>query len=407
MAKKLLLIGHTFPEPSTTAAGQRMLQLIALFQKMGYEISFGSTASIGEHSMHLDTLGISSELLQLNHPSFDEYIRDLDPSVVIFDRYITEEQFGWRVAEQCPNAFRILDTEDLHFLRKARQEAVLKNTELDIYSDTAKRELASILRCDLALIISEVEMALLQDTFQIPPSILYYLPFLVSPISEEKKLTQHRFESRNHFVTIGNLLHAPNVDSILYVKKAIWPLLRQHLPSAKLFVYGNYAPQHILQLHQPKEGFYIEGWASDAHEVLVNARICLAPLRFGAGLKGKFIDAMQSGTPLVTTSVGAEGMFGGMKTPGGIFDDPKELVEAAVRLYTNEADWQECQLAGYDVLAQRFSSQKISEAFIKHLSLLLEHRSEHRKAHFLGAILQHQTLQATKYMSKWIAEKNN
>ena len=80
--------------------------------------------------------------------------------------FITEEQFGWRVAENCPDAIRLLDTEDLHFLRKARQEVVNKNQELNLFSETAKREIASIYRCDVSLIISEFEMQLLQETFK-------------------------------------------------------------------------------------------------------------------------------------------------------------------------------------------------------------------------------------------------
>lgn len=384
-----------------------MLQLIALLQEMDFEITFGSTASIGDRSALLSELGVSSEILQLNDPSFDDFVRALDPSVVVFDRFITEEQFGWRIAEQCPKAFRILDTEDLHFLRKARQEAVVKKTSLNLYSDTAKRELASMLRCDLSLIISEAEIELLLDTFQIPPTLLYYLPFLVAPISEEQKMEQDTYEARNHFVTIGNLLHAPNVDSVVFIKNEIWPLVRKLIPTAQLFVYGNYAPQYIQELHRPADGFYIQGWTPDALEVLSKARVCLAPLRFGAGLKGKFIDAMRAGTPIVTTTMGAEGMFGSMEVPGAVKDQIEGLVNAAVELYSNATLWRECQIAGYAVLQQRFPSKKISEAFQIHLTHMLQEVVQHRKDHFIGAILQHQTLQATKYMSKWIEGKNN
>ena len=90
--KKLFVIGHTFPEPSTTAAGVRMMQLINLFREFDYQITFGSTASATEKSASLEEMGISVESIQLNHPSFDALIGELDPQVVIFDRYITEEQ---------------------------------------------------------------------------------------------------------------------------------------------------------------------------------------------------------------------------------------------------------------------------------------------------------------------------
>src|SRR5690606_4752526 len=139
-----------------------------------------STAAISEKTFNLESENISVKSILLNDASFDEFIQELNPSIVIFDRYITEEQFGWRVTENCPNALKILDTEDLHLLRKAREEAV-KNGKpavaANLFLDIAKRELASILRCDLSLIISEFEMELLQNTFKIPSDLLYYLPF--------------------------------------------------------------------------------------------------------------------------------------------------------------------------------------------------------------------------------------
>src|SRR5690554_2310238 len=148
--KKLLIIGHTFPEPSTTAAGSRMMQLVGLFQEANYKITFASTASISEKTINLEKRDISVKSIKLNDPSFDDFIKELNPETVVFDRYVTEEQFGWRVSENCPNTLKILDTEDLHFLRKAREEAVKAGkpiSDANLFSETAKRELASILRC--------------------------------------------------------------------------------------------------------------------------------------------------------------------------------------------------------------------------------------------------------------------
>src|SRR5690606_12128233 len=123
-------------------------------------------ATISERTANLDAQQISVKNILLNNSSFDEFIKELKPEIVLFDRYITEEQFGWRVSENCPNTLKILDTEDLHFLRKAREEAVKAGkpiSDANLFSETAKRELASILRCDLSLIISEYEMELLQN----------------------------------------------------------------------------------------------------------------------------------------------------------------------------------------------------------------------------------------------------
>ncbi len=405
--KKLLIIGHTFPEPTTTAAGSRMMQLISLFKEEGFKITFSSTAAVSEKSEQLSNHHIDRVSIELNNASFDDFILGLNPSIVLFDRFITEEQFGWRVAEQCPNALRILDTEDLHFLRKYRQEAVRKGVpvkDANLFSETAKREIASILRCDLSLLISEFEMNLLQETFKIDASILHYLPFLVDEIPVVNKLNS--FEERNHFIAIGNLLHQPNVDTVLFLKKEIWPSIRKLLPKAELHIYGAYAPQHILELHSKKEGFLIKGWAEHVSEVMSNARICLAPLRFGAGLKGKLLDAMIYGTPSVTTSIGVEGMNGEYPFSGWVNDTVEGIVKASVKLYTNKMKWLEAQQNGIEILNNRFRRALFSEEFKSRIKSLQQNISTHRNNNFIGQILEHQSLQSTKYMSKWIEEKN-
>ena len=381
-----------------------MMQLLELFQEENYQITFASTASASEKTANLKVQNISVKSIKLNDASFDEFIKEQNPEVVIFDRYITEEQFGWRVSENCPDALKILDTEDLHFLRKAREEAVKNDipvSEANLFSVTAKRELASILRCDLSLIISEYEMELLQNTFHISSEILYYLPFMVDSISGETP----PFENRQHFLAIGNLLHVPNVDSVLQLKK-LWPEIRKQLPEAELHIYGAYAPQQILQLNNPKEGFIIKGWAADVETVMKKYRVQLAPLRFGAGLKGKLLDAMRFGLPSVTTQVGAEGMCGKSAFGGRVVASNEDFINASVKLYSDESLWDEAQKNGFNCIKERFQKDLFSEAFKKHIRALSENIGMHRQKNFMGQILQHHSLQSSKYLSKWIEAKN-
>ena len=405
----LLIIGQTFPEPSTTAAGIRMMQLISFFEEQKYHIVFSSTASTSEKSVSFMDSQIEVKTIKLNDKSFNDFIKKLNPSIVLFDRFITEEKFGWRVAEYCPEAIRILDTEDLHFLRKARHEA-LKNekttTEDHLFSEAAIREIASIYRCDLSLIISEFEMNLLKTTFQINSDLLFYLPFLTTTIDSATFLNLPSFEARKHFVTIGNLLHAPNVDSVLFLKKEIWPGIRKQLPEAELHVYGAYAPQHINELHSEDDKFLVKGWADEVTEIMKSAKICLAPLRFGAGLKGKFIDAMKSGTPSITTAIGAEGLAGDFPFSGIVSETVEAIVQASVNLYTQKKEWLKFQENGFVIINKRFNKNKFSEEFKIHLNKLLNAKEKYRKRNFIGQILQFKNLQATKYMSKWITEKN-
>ncbi|MFB0942990.1 MAG: glycosyltransferase [Patiriisocius sp.] len=403
----LLIIGQTFPEPTTTAAGGRMLQLIEMFTSHGYGITFASSASSSEKSFNLNSIGVTTQQIAINDSSFDDFVRQLNPTLVLFDRFVTEEQFAWRVTQSCPKALKILDTEDLHFLRKSRQQALKDATDVkdaNFFTETAKREIASILRCDLSLIISEFEMKLLTDTFAVSKEILYYLPFMFTKLPDSGNFPG--FEQRANFMTIGNLLHGPNVDSVLYLKKEIWPLIKKQLPQAELYIYGNYAPQHILELHNQKQGFYIMGWADSVAHVMQKARVCLAPLRFGAGLKGKLLDAMLYGTPGVTTSIGAEGMYGDLPIPGVIADTPEAFAELSVAIYSDKIKWQQNSQRGVEIIKARYNGKAIAKDFMTRLDALKINLKLHRQAHFIGQILQHQSLQASKYLSKWIEEKN-
>ena len=403
-SKSLLVIGFVWPEPKSSAAGSRMMQLMALFQVDGYHITFASTAQNLEFSEDLTGLGIITKNIELNAASFDEFVKELNPTVVLFDRFMVEEQFGWRVSENCPNALKILDTEDLHCLRLARQMAVKEQREFtveNLYSDVAKREIASILRCDLSLMVSEYEMELLQKQFNISKELVYYLPLFAERLEEIPS-----YNERTDFVFIGNFLHEPNWDCVKYLSESIWPLLHKKLPEAKLLIYGAYPMQKVLELHKPKQNFHIMGRADVALEVIKKAKVVLAPIRFGAGIKGKLLEAMQCGTPSVTSSIGAEAMAGTLDWNGFIKDDADEFVESAVQLYKEEPLWRKCQENGLEILKQRYQKTLFEDDFIAAINSLLGNLKSHRNANFIGAILQHHLVSSTKYMSKWIEEKN-
>ena len=404
-----LIIGNVWPEPVSSAAGTRIMQLLESLQAQGYTVSFACAAGKTPYAEDLKALGVQTHNIQLNNASFDVFIKELNPDLVLFDKFVIEEQFGWRVKEQCPGALRVLETIDLHGLRKGREAALKANeafSERHLHTDYAKRELASIYRCDLSLIISEAEMQLLQEFFKVPEAQLLYLPFMVAPITSEEQQAWKSFETRKHFVTIGNFRHEPNWLSVRYLKTEIWPLIRKQLPDAEMRVYGSYPAEKHTQLHNPKEHFYVLGRAESAHEVIEEARVLLAPLLTGAGLKGKLLDAMQCGTPAVTTSVGAEGMHGELDFNGSVVDDPKAFAEAAIALYKDKNKFAEAQANGAIIVNQRFSKEEWNSVFKKRLSDLQDNLETHRLSNFTGAMLWHQSLQASKFMSKWIEEKN-
>jgi glycosyltransferase involved in cell wall biosynthesis len=409
---QILIIGFVWPEPNSSAAGSRMMQLISLFGAQNWKITFASPAAETEHMVNLENTNISKVTIELNNSSFDDFIKDQQPNIVMFDRFMIEEQFGWRVAKHCSNALKILNTEDLHSLRKTRQESFKKNKIFDnidlLHNDIAKREIASIYRCDLSLIISDFEIKLLKKTFKVDENLLFYLPFLFDPITTETKKKWSEYKNRKHFITIGNFRHEPNWDSVLYLKEIIWPLIRKELPDeTELHIYGSYPPPKATQLHNPNEKFHIKGWAKNATEVLSKARICLAPLRFGAGIKGKLAEAMLCGTPSITTPIGAEGMLDQESDWNGfVINDPSKFAKAAVKLYNNESLWQQSQQNGIEIINSRFQRKDFSKDFLDKITVIQNNLKEHRTKNFIGSMLQYHSMRSTEFLSRWIEEKN-
>lgn len=399
MVKRLVIIGLVVPEPASTAAGTRMLQLIDLFRERNYEITFLTSAGNIEFSEKIDF-----QKIEINDSSFDELINNLDPDIVLFDRFVTEEQFGWRVSEKCPDAIKVLDTEDLHFLREARRKAFHEKrtiSDSDLINDVFKREIASVLRCDLSLIISEFEFELLTNKFRINPEILFYIPFLTENVERKNP----EFSARNNFVSIGNFLHEPNWQTVHQLKK-IWPKIRKKLPETELHIYGAYATEKVFQLQNEKEGFIVKGRAESVEKTFSAYRVLLAPIPFGAGLKGKLWESMVYGIPNVTSSIGVEAMHGNLEWNGFIEDSEKSFTEKAAELYQNEEIWNKSRESGYQILEKIFNKRDFENTFFEKIDEISENLQQHRDKNFLGQILQHHSLNSTKFMSKWIEEKN-
>jgi glycosyltransferase involved in cell wall biosynthesis len=402
---RILIIGSVWVEPTSSAAGSRMLQLIKSFTKQDWEVHFACGAKESEQAKDLTEFGVKTHAITLNSNSFDVFVKDLQPDVVVFDRYMIEEQYAWRVIEACPNALRILNTEDLHSLRYSREEALKKGhiwEDVILESDFAKREVAAIFRSDLTLMISDFEMELLQNLFHVPKKQLHYCPFILK--NEEKKIKG--FAARQDFAFIGNFKHKPNADAVMVLKKEVWPILRKLQPQAKLHVYGAYPEQKHMQLTNSKEGFLVHGRAESAQYVFESAKVLLAPLRFGAGLKGKLVEAMQGNCPSITTSIGAEGIAQETEWPGFVENNFADFAKKASELYSNEKLWESSVLKAKGILHNMFYTNDYGKDLIRAIGQAKENLLDLRKQNFIGQMLMHHSMQSTKFLSRYIEEKN-
>lgn len=419
----VLVIGYAWPEPTSPAAGGHMMQILESFLAHGWRITFSSPAAAGEHKADLASLGIGEQVIELNDDSFDRFVSELAPDVVLFDRFMMEEQFGWRVEKHCPDALRVLETSELQSLREARHVLLRRRLTLgldpndfrelfatsgpDLYrqmapTDLTQRELAAIYRCDLSLMISDVEINLLVNGFGVPPDLLHWCPLMLKVPSAAPR----PFAERAHFISIGNLRHAPDWDAVLWMKHNLWPMIRRRLPDAQLHIYSTYAPPKATALHSAEDGFLMFERADDALEVMGKARVCLAPLRFGAGIKGELTDAMLAGTPSVTTPIGTEAMHGALPWPGLVSGTAEGLAEAAASLYNDEARWNQAQRDARQLLGARYDRRWHSQTLVERIEQTLQDLPAQRLYNFTGAMLRHHQHKNAQYTEQWLEAKN-
>ncbi len=372
------------------------MSLVRAFREAGWETHFasGAKATPGEEGARgiemLRALGVTTHFVAPNDPAFDPWIAALRPDFAIFERFLIEEQFGWRIHEASPATIRVLDTVDLHFVRTGK-----KNDDL--------REVASIYRSDLTLLISPHENELLANPpYSVPQSLLEIFGFCYDPAPPLSI-------QGSGFVVIGNFRHAPNSDGVLWLKQQIWPHIRKQLPQAHVNIFGAYPSREMMDLSDPGQGFFVKGHTENACETLSKYRVNLAPLRFGAGLKGKIADGWWSGIPAVTTSVGAAGMR--LSGTSGVFggeieDDPKRFAEKAIQLHEDSARWREAVLIGRATLAQHWDYRTQSSSLLQRLGNLRLEIDASRASNFTGKMLRHHAHQSTKHLSRWIELKN-
>ncbi len=429
---RILIFSTVWPEPQSSAAGVRLLQWISLFRSWDYAVVLSSPSQLKEPQewgYFAPPEQVSLLPLQLNDSSSKEKIAAVDPEIVLFDRFILEEQFGHLVYEACPQALILLETQDLHFVRRAREQVKEKWLEMTgkelpeafYHTETAVRETASIYRCDLTFVVSAFEANLLQTEFGLGSECVKWVPFFYdSPVVESSSAWgSDAFEDRNGFCFIGNFRHAPNVDALKWLKKEIWPEIRAMIPGVKIEIWGAYPSSEGMQLHDPFSGFLVKGHANSLEEVFEASsagskpRVSLAPLRFGAGVKGKVLESMRYGVPVVGTSVAGEGLveteigkipqFGEANFLGN--NRGAEFAKCAVRVHQQKEDWKKAQIAGKNLLENHYSWSTISAGIKAEIDQRQEAKRAGRLPRWISKIGRHELFNSHRYFSKWIELK--
>ena len=257
---------------------------------------------------------------------------------------VTHKHIG-NLRQKCPQAKIIYNTVDLHFLRLER-EAQLKNDQA--LAQEAKKykaiELELINLADLTTVVSSVEQEML---YKMGLARVVHLPF-----SRAVRPSNVPFESRSGLVFVGGFQHNPNVDAVIYFVTAIMPLIRELLPGVVLNVVGSNAPKEVRDL--ACDDIEVHGFVEDLESLMDTMRVNVAPLRYGAGTKGKVIHALANGLPTVATSIAVEGM--GLKNMEhvGIADNTHNFAKTLCFIYSDKNLWERLSSNGLSYAEQGY-----------------------------------------------------
>ena len=354
VARALVIDGFT-PTPDKDAGSNDVYWFMRILLRLGYEVTFVpafTTAHAGRYTEDLRSLGIIcpvapaltsvNDFVKSNGATFD---------VVALYRFAVAKELMDVVREFAPNTKVIFNTVDLHFLREQREAEL--NGQLHAFVEAKRREtqeLDVIRAANASVLLSDFEYDYVGR--HAPDARRFFIPLAV-PVPGRLA----PYEGRAGVLFVGGFAHRPNVDAVHFLCGAIWPRVRRLLPDARLFVVGSDPPGEIVAYHAPSEGVEILGYVKDLTELHRTVRIAVAPLRFGAGLKGKVVGTPPVGLPSFFPPVAGEGMPQGGTYAVATADDPDAFARAIADIHENPDQWYRMSDAGLSARVP-FSPQK-------------------------------------------------
>jgi len=355
--------------PDSTTGSLRNWHLMLEMRRRGQHVVYVGQNERTEDAhlarLHASGVEVQTHRMGLERGLVSKLVAEHSISAVLLSFGISEERYGYLYDQLDPNAVRIFDTVDLRFVRELRSaerdasSGAVQAIEFDRLPQSAYEEIASMLRCDAVLLVSQAEQRMLVDGLRLPAERFHVVSTIHDPQDSIRP-----YGERDGFSFIGYGGHPPNVDSIEYIAASLWPHIRKQIADAKLHVYGFKLPKSVQALDDPAAGILVRGFVEDHRAAIGTSRVMLAPLRFGAGIKGKILESLAVGTPVVTTPVGAEGIDEEGRVLA-VDTDARRLAERAVALYRREEEWSRASGNGLDLVRQRFSSAEAGDRLMQ------------------------------------------
>ena len=354
--KNILVIDHYVPSPDRDSGSLRMFQILKLLRQLGHRITFvpDNLMEIRHYGDELRRRGIKV----VRHP-YVKKVRDYLVShgsefdVVILSRCDFAHKHIADVRLHAPQSWIIFDTVDLHSLRAHREAQITVDPEArEKARKKEELEYDVIRQADETWVTSSVEQKLLQKMW--PEKSIQLVSNIVDIPGSSTP-----FELRRDFLFIGGFQHTPNTDAVLFFLKKIYPLVKERLRDAKFYIIGDKAPPEVVAL--AGENIVITGLQRDVRPFFESVRLSVAPLRFGAGVKGKINQSMAWGVPVVATSVAVEGMELTSGEDVLVADEPEEFARALVTLYESEELWNRLSQSGIEKTRALYSIEVARE----------------------------------------------
>ncbi|HEX7199060.1 MAG TPA: glycosyltransferase, partial [Dongiaceae bacterium] len=327
-------------------------------QAWDYEVTFAAAYSLEPAGRYTDDLRRSG-VICVSAPFVEDAAAFLEKEAAGFDLVIlwrtpVASRFMSIIRRHASAAKVVFHTVDLHYLREERQAMLSDSRKLMTKADrTRDLELDAIRDADCTILVSRHEAEVIGAL--LPNAKTEVIPLIVDVPGRLAPL-----EGRQDVVFIGGFRHQPNIDAVLFLAAEVWPLVRLALPSARLIVIGGNPPEEIQRLQDAGNGIEIRGWVEDLTEALRHCRLTVAPLRFGAGVKGKIVTSLAHGVPCVATPVAVEGM--GLE-PGHhvmVSEQAPDLARAIIQVYGDPQLWHSLSDSGLDFARRNFSVESVS-----------------------------------------------
>ena len=351
----LLMVDHYVPHYDKDAGSRTVFQYLRMFVNKGYHVKF-----IGDnfyrHEPYTTTLQqMGIEVLYGPHyaNNWKEWIKENAEFIdyVFLNRpHISVNYIDY--IRNNTNAKIIYYGHDLHFLREMRKYEVTKDEKaLTDSEDWKKKELELMKKADVVYYPSNVEV---QEIAKIDETIK--AKAITAYIFEDVAIEEYRFEQRKDIMFVGGFTHTPNADAVLWFTKEVLPAILERIPDLHFYIIGSNAPLEIQNL--ATDHVIVKGFVSDEELVQFynNCRISVVPLRYGAGIKGKVIEAMRYGMPVVTTSVGAEGIEGAGQILC-IEDEVQAIASKLEELYNNDVELTQMSRKSFEYIRSNFSEE--------------------------------------------------